>query len=257
MRVVILAGGMGTRLAEETEVRPKPMVEIGDMPILWHIMKHFGHYGHNEFFVALGYRGEVIKRFFMDFFTLQGNFTIDIQQREVVRHAFEHEDWKVHLVDTGLHSMTGGRVKRLQPQLENEPFLLTYGDGVSDVNLDNLLNFHRSHGKLCTITAVRPPSRFGGLIFDGPLVAEFSEKPQAGEGWINGGFMVMEPAVFEYFSGDGCVMEKEVLEVLAKEGKLAAYQHEGFWQCMDTIRDKRLLESLWQGGNAAWKVWNE
>jgi glucose-1-phosphate cytidylyltransferase len=255
MKVVILAGGLGTRLAEETEVKPKPMVEVGDHPILWHIMKHYGHYKFDEFFVALGYRGEVIKRFFLDYYTLQGSITIDIPTGGVRRHDRECEDWKVHLMDTGLQTMTGGRIKRLEPFLKDGAFMVTYGDGVCDVDLGELLSFHKAQGKIATVTAVRPPSRFGGLVFDGDLVAEFTEKPQIGEGWINGGFMVLEPEIFGYLADDQTVLERDVLEVLASERQLAAFRHEGFWQCMDTLRDKRLLESLWQSGKAAWKVW--
>ncbi len=255
MKVAILAGGMGTRLAEETEIRPKPMVEIGERPILWHIMKQYGHYGHREFLIALGYRGEVIKRFFVDYYTLQGNMTVEMPHGGVVRHERDMEAWRVHLVDTGQSTMTGGRLSRMRSFLQDEPFMVTYGDGVSNINLAELETFHKAHGKLVTISAVKPPSRFGGLTFDGDLVSEFTEKPVVGEGWINGGFMVMQPEVFRYFGGDDCVMEKDVLEGLAKDRQLVAYRHNGFWQCMDTIRDKRYLESLWQSGDAAWKVW--
>ena len=257
-KVVLLAGGLGTRLAEETEIKPKPMVEIGEHPILWHIMKCYSHYGFNDFTIALGYKGEIIKRFFFDYYTLQGNMTIDIAAGGVARHERECEDWKVHLIDTGAATQTGGRVKRLQPFLQDGTFLMTYGDGVCDVNLRDLLAFHRRHGKLATVTAVRPPARFGGLIFDETekeLIAEFSEKPQIGEGWINGGFMALEPGVFEYLSGDEDVFEIQALERLAEDKQLAAYRHEGFWQCMDTLREKRLLENLWKSGNATWKVW--
>ncbi len=255
MKVAILAGGMGTRLAEETEVRPKPMVEIGERPILWHIMKQYGFYGHREFLIALGYRGEVIKRFFVDYYTLQGNMTVDLPNGGVERHERDMESWRVHLMDTGQSTMTGGRLARMQSFLADEPFMVTYGDGVSNINLQDLEEFHKSHGRLVTISAVKPPSRFGGISFDGDLVSEFTEKPVVGEGWINGGFMVMQPDVFRYFGGDDCVMEKDVLEALARDRQLAAYKHDGFWQCMDTIRDKRHLEGLWQAGDAAWKVW--
>jgi glucose-1-phosphate cytidylyltransferase len=255
MKVVILAGGLGTRLAEETEIKPKPMVEVGDHPILWHIMKHYSHHEFDEFYVALGYRGDVIKRFFLDYYTLQGNMTIDIPTGGVRRHDRECEDWKVHLIDTGLHTLTGGRIKRLEPCLREGAFMVTYGDGVCDVDLSELLRFHRAQGKIATVTAVRPPARFGGLAFEGDLVTEFTEKPQIGEGWINGGFMVLEPEIFRYLSDDQTVLERDALERLARERQLAAFRHEGFWQCMDTLRDKRLLESLWQSGKAAWKVW--
>ena len=255
MKVIILAGGMGTRLAEETEVRPKPMVEIGGKPILWHIMKHYCHYGFNDFFIALGYKGEMVKRYFMDYAMLNGSMTIDLLDGSIEREQNACEDWKIHLVETGLATNTGGRIKRLQPFLQNETFMLTYGDGVGNVDLGALLEFHRSHGRLVTLTAVRPPARFGGLIFDGDRVACFTEKPQIGEGWINGGYMVCEPGIFDYLKDDQTTLEAEPLEILAADERLAAYRHEGFWQCMDTLRDKKLLESLWQEGKALWKVW--
>lgn len=255
MKVVILAGGLGTRLAEETEVKPKPMVEIGGRPILWHIMKHYAHYGHKEFFIALGYKGEVIKRYFLDYYTLNGSITINLASGEVQSQEKECEDWLVHLIDTGLNTLTGGRVKRLEPWLRDGAFMVTYGDGVSNLDLNQLLRFHRSHGRLATVTAVRPPARFGGLIFDGDLVTEFTEKPQTGEGWINGGFLVFEPGVFDYLEGDDSSLEGDALERLAADGQLAAYRHEGFWQCMDHLRDVRLLQSLWESGNPPWKVW--
>jgi len=255
VKVVILAGGLGTRLAEETEVKPKPIVEIGGMPILWHIMKHYSHYGFKEFLIALGYKGEVIKRFFLDYYTLRGSMTINLSNGKVQMHDEECEDWVVHLMDTGQETLTGGRVKRLEPWLRNSTFMVTYGDGVSDIDLRDLLNFHRSHGRIGTVTAVRPPSRFGGLVFDGDMIAAFTEKPQIGEGWINGGFLVLEPAIFNYLKGDNSSLEGYALERLAADGQLAAYRHSGFWQCMDTLRDKRLLERLWQEGKAPWKVW--
>jgi len=255
MKVVILAGGLGTRLAEETEVKPKPMVEIGGRPILWHIMKHYAHYGFKEFFVALGYKGEVIKRYFLDYYSLNGSITIDLSSGRVEMHNRECEDWIVHLMDTGQETNTGGRVKRLEQWLRDGTFMVTYGDGVSDIDLQDLLRFHRSHGRIATVTAVRPPARFGGLIFDGDLVADFTEKPQIGEGWINGGFLVFEPAIFSYLEGDHSSLEADALERLATDRQLAAYRHDRFWQCMDTLRDKRLLESLWQEGRAPWKLW--
>ena len=255
MKVVILAGGIGTRLAEETEVKPKPMVEIGGWPILWHIMKHYAHYGFKEFFIALGYKGEVIKRYFLDYYSLTGSLTIDLSSGKLEMHKKECEDWIVHLMDTGQETYTGGRVKRLEPWLKGETFMVTYGDGVSDIDLKDLLRFHRSHGRIATVTAVRPPARFGGLIFDGDLVADFTEKTQIGEGWINGGFLVFEPAIFKYLEGDKSSLEADALERLAADHQLAAYRHDHFWQCMDTLRDKNLLERLWQGGNAPWKVW--
>jgi len=255
VKVVILAGGLGTRLGEETEVKPKPMVEIGGLPILWHIMKHYSYYGFKEFFIALGYKGEVIKRYFLDYYTLDGSLSVDLSSGNVQRHEKECEDWVVHLMDTGQDTLTGGRVKRLEPLLRASTFMVTYGDGVGDVDLQGLLKFHRSHGRIATITAVRPPSRFGGLVFDGEMVSAFAEKSQIGEGWINGGFLVLEPAIFDYLEGDNSSLEADALERLAADGQLAAYRHDGFWQCMDTLRDKRLLEKLWQEGRAPWKVW--
>lgn len=255
MQVVLLAGGLGTRLAEETEVKPKPMVEIGGRPILWHIMKHYAHYNFTEFLIALGYKGEVIKRYFLDYNSLSSSMTINLATGNVELQNKACEDWTVHLIDTGLPVLTGGRVKRLEKWLQGDSFMVTYGDGVSDINLQKLLHFHQSHGKIATVTAVRPPARFGGLIFDGDLVERFTEKPQAGEGWINGGFLVFESEVFKYIEGDNTSLESDVLEQLAADGQLAAYRHYSFWQCMDTLRDVRLLESLWQGGNPPWKVW--
>ncbi len=256
MKVAILAGGLGSRLAEETEVRPKPMVEVGEYPILWHIMKIYEFYGFKEFYVALGYKGEVIKRFFLDYYALRGNMAIDISNGEISRHPHQAETWKVHLIETGLATQTGGRMKRLEPFLKEGTFMATYGDGVSNVDLQDLLRFHRAQGKAATVTAVRPPARFGELIITDNRVVEFAEKPHVGEGWINGGFMVLEPDVFQYIPDDQSVLERHALETLAQKGELAAYQHNGFWQCMDTLRDKRLLESLWQTGNAPWKVWD-
>jgi glucose-1-phosphate cytidylyltransferase len=256
MKVVILAGGLGTRLAEETEVKPKPMVEVGGRPILWHIVKHYAHYGFNEFFIALGYKGETIKRYFVEYCNLNGSMTLDMGSGRIETHDKDCEDWILHLKNTGQATNTGGRLKRLEPWLKDGTFMLTYGDGVCDVNLQELLRFHRAHGKLATVTAVRPPARFGGLVFDGDLVSDFTEKPQIGEGWINGGFMVLEPGIFDYLSGDESVLEADALEQLASDRQLAAYRHEQFWQCMDTLRDKRLLENLWHEGRAPWKVWD-
>jgi glucose-1-phosphate cytidylyltransferase len=254
LKVVILAGGLGTRLAEETEVKPKPMVEIGEQPILWHIMRTYAHYGFKDFFLALGYKGEIIKRYFLDHYSLGGSLRVDLASGQVEDLEKNTEDWIVHLIDTGQATQTGGRVKRMEGWLRGETFLATYGDGVCDVNIQKLLDFHRSHGKLATITAVRPPSRFGGLVFEGDMVREFSEKPQIGEGWINGGYMVLEPGVLDYLDGDASNLEIDGLERLAAEGQLAAYRHEGFWQCMDTLREKKILEKLWQTGGAPWKV---
>lgn len=256
MKVVILAGGLGTRLAEETEVKPKPMVEIGSRPILWHIMKHYAHYGFKEFYVALGYRGDVIKRFFLDYHAVSGDLTVKLHTGEVDVHSgADCVDWTVHLVDTGQSTHTGGRVKRLEKDLRGGTFMVTYGDGVSDIDLPALLSFHRAQGRLATLTAVRPPARFGGIIFDGAAVANFTEKPQIGEGWINGGFLVLEPGIFDYLRNDDTSLEAETLERLAADGQLAAYRHESFWQCMDTVRDLRLLQSLWTSGAPPWKVW--
>lgn len=255
MKVVILAGGMGTRLAEETEVRPKPMVEIGGKPMLWHIMKLFGHQGLNEFVVALGYKSEFIKRYFLERSQLSGSMTLELKTGAVTRHDGAIEDWLLHLVETGQDSNTGGRVKRLQSLIGNETFMVTYGDGLADIDLKALLAFHKSHGRMATVTAVRPPARFGGIIFDGDLVSAFTEKPQTGEGWINGGFMVLEPKIFDAIAGDASSLESEVLEQLAKERQLAAYRHDHFWQCMDTIRDRTFLQGLWSANKAPWKVW--
>jgi len=255
MKVVILAGGLGTRLAEETEVKPKPMVEIGERPILWHIMKHYAHYGFNEFIIALGYKGEVIKRFFLEHSTLHGSFSIDMNTGQMISRQEAPEKWRVHLVDTGQESSTGGRIARVRDYLDNEPFMMTYGDGVSNVDLNELLALHKKNKRIVTLTAVRPPARFGGLVFDGDLIAQFTEKPQIGEGWINGGFMVMEPEILNYIPSDSTNLEAQVLEQLAKEEQLAAYRHDDFWQCMDTLRDKRQLENLWHEGRAPWKLW--
>jgi glucose-1-phosphate cytidylyltransferase len=255
MRVAILAGGLGTRLQEETTVKPKPMVEIGGRPILWHIMKHYAHYGFHEFLVALGHKGDCIKRHFLDYYALSGSITIDLASGQVEQHAKKCENWLVHLVETGIDTNTGGRIKRLQRWLDSGTFMVTYGDGVCDVDLQDLLRFHRAAGRAATVTAVRPPARFGGLAFDGDRVCQFSEKAQAGEGWINGGFMVCEPRIFDYLDGDASSLEISALEPLAEAGQLAAYRHDRFWQCMDTLRDKRQLEALWEQGTAPWKVW--
>jgi len=253
MKTVILAGGLGTRLAEETEMRPKPMVEIGGRPILWHIMRHYAHYGFREFVVALGYKGDDIKRFFLDYRTLTDDMTIDLSSGGVTSHDSRCEDWRVHLVDTGLRTNTGGRLRRLREILGQETFMLTYGDGVSDVDLAELLRFHRTRKCIATLTAVRPPARFGGLVFDGDLVTQFSEKPQIGEGWINGGFMVLEPTIFDYLPDDDTSLEADALEQVASARNLAAFRHDRFWQCMDTLREKHYLEALWSSGKAPWR----
>lgn len=255
MKVVILAGGLGTRLAEETEVRPKPMVEIGGNPILWHIMQWYAHCGHNEFFIALGYKGEVIKRYFLDYYAMSsGSMTLSLKHGKTEIIDNKSEDWTVHLVDTGQATNTGGRVKRLETWLKDEPFLMTYGDGVCNVDVNAVVRFHREQRRIATVTAVRPPARFGNLELDGVAVKTFTEKSQVHEGWINGGFFVFEPAIFNYLKDDQTVMESDALEQLAREDQLVAYKHDGFWQCMDTLRDKRYLESLWQGGTAPWKI---
>jgi len=256
LKTIILAGGLGTRLAEETVVKPKPMVEVGGKPILWHLMNIYGAHGFHEFIVALGYKGEVIKEYFLNFHALNANLSVDLSTG---RHMAQHSaptPWNVHLVDTGLNTQTGGRIKRLASWLgEDDTFFLTYGDGLGDVDLSALLAFHKRHGKLATITAVRPPARFGGLALEGDQVIRFSEKPQTGEGWINGGFFVLDRRVLDYISGDATLWELDPLERLAQEGQLQAYRHEGFWQPMDTLREKHLLESLWESGKAPWKVW--
>jgi glucose-1-phosphate cytidylyltransferase len=255
MKVGILAGGVGSRLAEETQVKPKPMVEIGGRPILWHIMMHYAHYDFKEFVIALGYKGEVIKKYMVDYCSLNSNLTVNLQNGKVIIHNDYKTDWAVELVDTGIPTLTGGRIKRLAPHLGDQTFMLTWGDGVSDVNLHDLLAFHRSHGKLATLTAVRPPARFGHVVLQDDQVSEFSAKPQTSTGWINGAFFVLEPGVFDYIDGDDTQWEREPLERLAKDGQLMAYRHTSFWQCMDTLRDKRLLEDLWQSGNAPWNIW--
>lgn len=256
MKVAILAGGHGTRLAEETEVRPKPMVEIGDRPILWHIMKIYSHHGFSDFVIALGYKGEVIKKFMVDYRSLCGNITVNLKNGECKFHEGDGLDWTVELIETGVHTQTGGRIKRLKPYVNNKTFMLTWGDGLSNVNLKNLLAFHRTHGKLAALTAVRPPARYGHLEIRGDVVEEFSEKPQTGEGWINGAFFVLEPAIFDYIEGDDTQWEKEPLENLAKNGQLMAYKHTSFWQCMDTLREKYILQKYWDSGKVPWKIWN-
>jgi glucose-1-phosphate cytidylyltransferase len=258
MKTIILAGGVGTRLAEETEIRPKPMVEIGHRPILWHILKIYSHYGYSDFLIALGYKGEQIKRYMTDYASLATDLTVDLGTGEVAAHdrSGESEDWRVELIDTGRHTETGGRILRLAPYLNGETFMMTFGDGVSDVDVNALVAFHRAHGKLATLTAVRPPARFGHVELDGDHVSDFSEKPQAREGWINGGFFVLEPGVLDYIEGDEMHFQREPLERLAKEGQLMAFRHTSFWQCMDTLRDKILLQQLWDTDEAPWKVWS-
>lgn len=255
IKVAILAGGKGTRLVEETETRPKPMVEIGGRPILWHIMKQYSHFGFNEFVIALGYRGEYIKRWMRDYCSLNGDMTVKTNSNDVLTYKQHGPDWTVHLVETGMDAQTGGRIKRLKPWVQEDTFMLTWGDGVSDVDIHSLLRFHRNHGKLATLTSVRPPARYGHLEFEGDMVKKFTEKPQTSEGWINGAYFVLQKEVFDYIEGDHTQFEKEPLETLAKEGQLMAYRHESFWQCMDTLREKHILETLWESGNPPWKVW--
>jgi glucose-1-phosphate cytidylyltransferase len=255
IKVAILAGGVGSRLSEETDIKPKPMVEIGGKPILWHIMMHYSCFGFNDFVIALGYKGEVIKKYMVDYCSLNSNLKVNMRTGEVQMNGGFRPDWTVELVDTGIPTLTGGRIKRLEPFIGNNTFMLTWGDGVSNVNLNKLLEFHRSHGRLATLTAVRPPARFGHLDFTGDQVAQFTEKPQTSEGWINGAFFVLEPEIFDYIDGDTTQWEREPLEQLSRDGQLMAYRHDSFWQCMDTLRDKRLLEDLWQSGDAPWKLW--
>jgi glucose-1-phosphate cytidylyltransferase len=255
MKVVILAGGLGTRLSEETTVKPKPMVEIGGKPMLWHIMNIYAKFGFKEFVVALGYKSEVIKDYFLNYHYRQHDLTVKLRTGEVTIQNGDSEDWTVHLLDTGDNSQTGGRVKRSAHFIGNEPFMLTYGDGVANINIPALLNFHRLQGKLVTMTAVRPTARFGQMVVEDGRVVQFKEKPQIGEGWINGGFFVLQPEIVNYIAGDETSWEFESLEQLASEGQIAAYQHGAFWQSMDTSRDVHLLEKLWQGGNAQWKIW--
>jgi len=260
MKVAILAGGLGSRLIEETAIKPKPMVEIGRRPILWHIMMYYSHFGFSEFVIALGYRGECVKQWMLENNNLNGNARVRAVAGEVIfRNKSKHDcrDWIVHLVDTGEKTLTGGRIKRLAPWLSDQTFMLTWCDGLANVDLDALLRFHRSHGRLATVTAVRPPPRFGHLVLKGDRVVQFKEKPQDVEGWINGAFFVLEPRVLDYIEGDDTQWEKEPLERLAKEGQLMAYRHNGFWQCMDTIREKQLLEEIWQSGQAPWKKWKD
>jgi glucose-1-phosphate cytidylyltransferase len=253
-KVCILAGGLGTRISEETATKPKPMVEIGGKPILWHIMKLYAAYGFDEFAVALGYKGEVIKDYFLRYSRLSGDLSIDLTSGECVSSGTVPEPWKIDLIDTGLSTHTGGRVRRLCERVGPGTIMLTYGDGLSDVNLRELLAFHRSHGKLATVTAVVPPARFGALNFEGNTVESFQEKPVGGEGWINGGFFVLDTRVASYILGDDMPFEQDPLQRLAREGQLMGYKHSGFWQCMDTLRDLKTLESLWDSGNAPWRV---
>lgn len=255
MKTIILAGGFGTRLSEETQNRPKPMVEVGGRPILWHIMKLCGHHGLNEFVLALGYKADYIKKYFLEYVKYSGNITVEIKNGESSISQRELDEWTIHLEETGLDTMTGGRIKSLGHWVKDEPFMVTYGDGVSDVNINEVIKYHKEKGKLATITAVRPPARYGGVFIDKGIVTSFTEKPQTGEGWINGGFIIFEPKVLEMIQGPKSSLEGELLEELARTGQLAAYPHNGFWQCMDTLRDLKYLEGLWGSGEAPWKVW--
>jgi len=259
MKVVILAGGMGTRISEESHLKPKPMIEIGERPILWHIMKIYSHYGFDEFIICLGYKSSVVKDYFANYFMYESDVTFNFKSgKEIFTHRHFAEKWTVTLVNTGLDTMTGGRVKRIQKYVGNEPFMLTYGDGVSDVNIHKLMDFHKSHGQYVTVTAAQPLGRFGSLNIDETSeVSGFVEKPKGDNSWINGGFFVMQPDVFNYLTEDDINLELGVLQKLAGERQFMAFQHHGFWQPMDTMRDKTLLEELWKSGKAPWKVWKE
>jgi len=256
MKVVLLAGGFGTRLSEETDIKPKPMVEIGGKPILWHIMKIYSAYGFNDFIVCLGYKGYVIKEYFANYFFHMSDVTIDLKNNQMEVHTVKAEPWKVTLVDTGLNTMTGGRIKRVKDYIGNETFMLTYGDGVGNINIKSLLEFHKQHGKYATLTAVQPSGRFGALDIEDIQVKNFKEKPKGDGAWINGGFFVLEPQIFEYIEGDETIWERDPLENLAKDGQLMAYKHTGFWKPMDTLRDKIQLQKLWETNQAPWKVWD-
>ncbi len=255
MKVVILAGGLGTRLQEETLIKPKPMVEVGGSPILWHIMKIYAAQGFNEFVVSMGYRSDVIKQYFLNYHYINNDITVDLKSNQVTFHQKKADDWVIHLVDTGVQSETGGRIRRLAHILGDETFMLTYGDGVADIDLAALTAMHQKHGKLVTVTAVHPPARFGGLTLEDQQVSRFAEKLQVGDGWINGGFFVLDPRVLSYIENDFTPWEGPPMDRLVREGQVAAYKHQGFWQCMDTPRDMRLLDSLWAEGSAPWKVW--
>lgn len=255
MKAVILAGGLGTRLAEETTLRPKPMVEVGGRPVLWHILKTYSHHGINDFVICLGYKGYVIKEYFANYFLHMSDVTFDLAENRMEIRDRHCESWRVTLVDTGEHTMTGGRLKRVRRYLDDETFCFTYGDGLSDVDLGRLLTQHREQGRLATVTAVQPPGRFGALEIDGQRITRFAEKPQGDGSWINGGFFALEPQVIDYIADDATHWEREPLERLAADGQLSVYQHDGFWQPMDTLRDKIKLEELWQAQQAPWKVW--
>lgn len=256
MKVVLLAGGLGTRLSEETVIKPKPMVEIGGMPILWHIMKIYSAYGFNDFVICLGYKGYIIKEYFANYFLHQSDVTIDLSNNELKIHDSQAEPWKITLVDTGNETMTGGRIKRIQEHIGNETFMLTYGDGLADVNIDELYRFHQKNKKYCTVTAVQPSGRFGALnIVDNQSVHSFMEKPKGDGSWINGGYFICEPQIFDYIEGDQTLWEREPMEKIAEEGQMVAYEHKGFWKPMDTLREKHELEEDWVMNRAKWKVW--
>lgn len=257
MKVVLLAGGFGTRLSEETHLVPKPMVEIGGRPIIWHIMKIYSHFGFNDFIICLGYKGYMIKEYFTNYYIHQADVTIDFIENSICVHRAKAEPWKVTLVDTGLHSHTGGRIRRIANYIGDEDFMFTYGDGVANINIKELVEFHKSHGKYATLTAVQPLGRFGALVMNGDSVAVFQEKPKGDGAWVNGGFFACSPRVFDYIEGDSTIWEREPLQNLAADGQLIAYKHMGFWKPMDTLRDKTELEKLWQQGEAEWMVWDD
>jgi len=254
LKTVILAGGFGTRLSEYTDSIPKPMVTIGSKPILWHIMNTYASFGHDDFYLALGYKSEVIKDYFLNYYTLNSDFTINLNSGKIQSHQASRVNWNVTLVDTGIDSMTGGRIKRMKDFIGDEPFLLTYGDGVSDIDIDELVSFHKSKGKMVTVSAVHPGARFGELSIQNDVVTSFDEKPQTTQGWVNGGFFVCEPRIFDFIENDMTIFEKEPLETIAELGELVAYKHHGYWQCMDTKRDRDNLEELWTSGKAPWRV---
>ncbi len=259
MKVVILAGGYGTRISEESHLKPKPMITIGDAPILWHIMKYYSHFGHHEFIICCGYKGYLIKEYFADYYLHHSDVTFDFSnQNSVLVHRNIAEPWKVTVVDTGLDTQTGGRIRRIRKYLNEEPFLLTYGDGVSDVDLHALVSFHKENGKTATLTAIQPGSKFGVLDINGKNeITSFVEKGKEDGGWINGGFMVLQPEIFDFLQGDDTILESQPLEMLSREGELIAYKHDGYWHCMDTLRDKNQLEHAWATGKAPWKIWAE